>query len=238
MCWHCSSDLGPWGWDHGCIFVRISFSVSVSKIPAIEGRFRALCPSAEDDDEDVDLNRGLYARKKSKIGTPSTEVTLDWRRNRSSLSLTSASASDQAHHISQSTLLPQPLPKSKQSQCRSRSNTSSQSPSLPSPSSPVFSVTHGQAQIVSPSTVEQGQGFFDLENDLTVREEEGFPGRIGGGGFPVARIGTSGGGFPITGFAGKGNGRGGGGKRSRDFGAFLARRGDEEQKGRVAEDGV
>ena len=28
---------------------------------------------------------------------------------------------------------------------------------------------------------------------------------------------------------------GGGGKRSRDFGAFLARRGDEEEKGRVAD---
>ena len=54
------------------------------------------------------------------------------RRNRSSLSRTSASASDRAHHISQSPLPPQPLPKSKGSQSRSRSNTSSQSPSLPS----------------------------------------------------------------------------------------------------------
>ena len=42
----------------------------------------------------------------------------------------------------------------------------------------------------------------------------------------------------MTGFAGAGNSGGEGGKRSRDFGAFLARRGGEEEKGRVAEDGV
>ena len=85
----------------------------------------------------------------------------------------------------------------------------------------------------SPSTVEQGQGFFDLEDELPVR----VGGRIGGGEFPVGRIG--GGSFPMTGFAGTGNGGGGGGKRSRDFGVFLARRGDEEEKGRIGDvDGV
>jgi hypothetical protein len=131
--------------------------------------------------------------------------------------------SDRAHPISR------PLPnsggpKSKHSSTKSRSNTSSQSPSLPSPSSPAF----GEAQIVSPSTVEQGQGFFDLEDEPPVRE----------GGFP-GRIGAPAGGFPMTGFAGTGNS--GGGKRSRDFGAFLARRGDdddEEEERRVGTDGV
>ena len=68
-------------------------------------------------------------------------------------------------------------------------------------------------------------------------------GRIGagdGGEFPVARIGAQGGGsFPMTGFAGTSNGGSEGGKRSRDFGALLARRGDEEEKGRVGDvDGV
>ena len=99
------------------------------------------------------------------------------------------------------------------------------------PSSPAFS----EAQIVSPSTIDQGQGFFDLEDELPVREG-GFPGWIGGddgGEFPVGRIGGS---FSMTGFAGTGNGGGGGGKRSRDFGAFLARRGGEEEKRRVVGD--
>ena len=139
------------------------------------------------------------------------------RRNRSSLSRTSASASDRVHHHQP---IPNPGgPKSKRSsQSRSRSNTSSQSPSLPSPSSPTFSEAH----IVSPTTVEQGQGFFNLEDELPVREGE----RIRASEFPVRRIG--GGSFPMTGFAGTGN-VGGGGKRSRDFGAFLARRGDEEE---------
>ena len=41
----------------------------------------------------------------------------------------------------------------------------------------------------------------------------------------------------MTGFAGRGNGGRGGRKRSRDFGAFLARRGDEleEEERRVGD---
>ena len=92
---------------------------------------------------------------------------------------------------------------------------------------------------LSRSTVEQEQGFFNLENELPIREEEGVHGRIGGGGFPVRGISAPGGGFPMTGFAGAKSVGGGGGKRSRDFGAFLARQGDEEEKGRVGDvDGV
>ena len=143
-------------------------------------------PAAEEDDEEADLDGDLYAGKKSKSGTHSNEVTPDWRRNWSSASRTSASASNQAHHHQP---IPNPGdPKSKHSQSRSRSNTSSQSPSLPSPA---FSDAHTPAQIVSPSTVEHGQGFFDLEHELPA----GFPGRIrgdDGGGFPVARIGAPG----------------------------------------------
>ncbi|EDR01269.1 uncharacterized protein LACBIDRAFT_333478 [Laccaria bicolor S238N-H82] len=154
-------------------------------------------------------------RRKTMNTQISTEAcTSDSRRNRSSLSRTSASASDRAQP---NPAVPNPnRPKSKSkrsstSQSRSRSNTSSQSPSLQSPSSPAFS----DAQIISPSTVEQGQGFFDLENDLN----EMPVGRIGG---DAGRIGGGGGGFLMTGFGG------GGGKRSSDFGAFLARRGDEK----------
>ena len=67
------------------------------------------------------------------------------------------------------------------------------------------------------------------------RQFEG--GRIGGGEFPVGRMG--GGSFPMAGFAGTGNSGGEGGKRSRDFGAFLARRGDEEERSQVGDvDGV
>ena len=145
-------------------------------------------PATEEDDEEADFDGGLYAGKKSKSGTHSNEGASDSRRNQSSASRTSPSASDRAHHHQP---IPNPGgPKSKHPQSRSSSNTSSQSPSLPSPSSPAFS----KAQTVSPSTVEQGQGFFDLEDALPVREG-GFPGRIGGGEFPVGRIG--GGNLPI-----------------------------------------
>jgi hypothetical protein len=185
------------------------------------GRFVSAPPQAEEEDEEADLDGGLYTRKKSKGGSHSNGSSDS--RNRTSLSRTSASASDRAPKpISQSTFPHQPLPapKSKHSsQSRSRSNTSSQSPSLPS--SPSSAAAFSEAQIVSPSTVEQGQGFFDLGDDDYHQSNAtaGFPvGRIGGGG---------GGGFPMTGFAGVGNA--GGGKRSRDFGAFLARRGEEEE---------
>ena len=200
------------------------------------GHFVSAPPrAAEEDDEEADLDGGLYARKKSNSGTHSNGGTSDSGRNRSSLSRTSASASDRAHHHQP---IPNPGgPKSKHSQSKSRSNTSSQSPSLPSPSSRAFS----EAQIVSPSTVERGQGFFDLGDELPVSEGEGFPRQIEGGNGGALPVGGIGGSFPITGFAETGTGRGGGGKRSREFGAFLARRGDEleEEERRVGDvDGV
>ena len=69
----------------------------------------------------------------------------------------------------------------------------------------MFSDAHGQAQIVSPSTVEQGQGFFNLEDELPVREG----GWIGGGKFLVGWI--SGGSFPMMGFSDGQTVAGGGG---------------------------
>ena len=91
---------------------------------------------------------------------------------------------------------PQP-PNQDQGQTRPRSRHPSHHP-------PAFR----EAQIVSPSTVERGQGFFDLEDELPIREGEGFPGRIGGGdggGFSVGQIG--GGSFPMAGLSGTGKGR-------------------------------
>ena len=55
-------------------------------------------PAAKREDQDADLDGGLYARKKSRSGTHSDGGASDLRRNRSSASRTSASASDRAHH--------------------------------------------------------------------------------------------------------------------------------------------
>ncbi|KAF8970316.1 hypothetical protein BDZ97DRAFT_1790850 [Flammula alnicola] len=105
------------------------------------------------------------------------------------------------------------------------SAATSQSPSLPSPISPAFSAS--AQEVVSPSTVEQGQGFFDLEDELPVRKRSPMPSAGDApklqAEFPTTRIGGGGAGFPSTGFGG------GGTKRTRDFGAFLARRGDEDE---------
>ncbi|KAF9547189.1 hypothetical protein CPC08DRAFT_745217 [Agrocybe pediades] len=94
------------------------------------------------------------------------------------------------------------------------STTASQSPSIPSPLSSNFptAVQH----IVSPSTVEQGQGFFDLEDELP-QPHQAITSIKASKEFPSTRIG--GGGFPMTGF-----GNGTNGNRTRDFGAFLASR--------------
>ena len=98
----------------------------------------------------ADLEGSLYAGKKSKNGTHSNGGTSDWCRNRSSLSRTSAAASDQAtppqHRWPQIQTLPIQI------------KVAVALPSI------IFlaalSNAHTQAQIVS-ITVEQGQGFFD-----------------------------------------------------------------------------
>ncbi|KAF4616789.1 hypothetical protein D9613_008878 [Agrocybe pediades] len=98
------------------------------------------------------------------------------------------------------------------------STTASQSPSIPSPLSSNFPTT--VQHIVSPSTVEQGQGFFDLEDELP-QLHQAITSVKTSNEFPSARIG--GGGFPVTGF-----GNGTSGNRTRDFGAFLASRGNDD----------
>ncbi|KAF8156603.1 hypothetical protein B0H34DRAFT_709874 [Crassisporium funariophilum] len=201
-------------------------------------------PPEDDEDEAADLDGGLYARKTDR-GKPSNGGS-------DSRSRTSASASDRAHQFpdprnvfshlqsqsQQSQFQPHPGQERKKKKSskssasrttKSHSSSTSQSPSLPSPVSPAF--PSGVQQIVSPSTVEQGQGFFDLEDEIpTVNPAIPDDVKTSGGGFPAARLGGggAGGGFPMTGFGGS---NGMGTKRSRDFGAFLARRGDEEVDG-------
>jgi len=98
------------------------------------------------------------------------------------------------------------------------STTASESPSIPSPLSPNFPA--GIQQVVSPSTIEQGQGFFDLEEE-ELPQPQGMSPVKPTAEFPSTRIG--GGSFPITGF-----GNPTGGSRTRDLGAFLASRGDDD----------
>ena len=77
--------------------------------------------------------------------------------------------------------------------------------------------------IVSPSTVERGLGFFDLEDGTESAHPEPLRGNLkSDSGFPIARLG-GGGGFPITGFS-----RTSGGGRKSDVGAFLAQRGGND----------
>ncbi|CAA7257375.1 unnamed protein product [Cyclocybe aegerita] len=186
-----------------------------------------------DDDDAADLDGGLYTRSAPRGNS---------NGGSDSRSRTSASMSDRAHQLpdprnvlahlqsqsqtrlrspSQSTFQPPPSldttrkKKKSKSSSKSRSSaTTSQSPSIASPVSSAFpGMPH---EIVSPSTIEQGQGFFDLDDELPVRRSPATPD------FPSTRIGGApAGGFPITGFGGVA-----GAKRSKDFGAFLATRGD------------
>ncbi|PPQ78846.1 hypothetical protein CVT25_010632 [Psilocybe cyanescens] len=110
----------------------------------------------------------------------------------------------------------------------SATTSQSHSPSIPSPISPSFA-----KEIVSPSTVEQGQGFFDLEDEVLSPSPVPLPAPVDinrddnktTSGFPSTRIGGGGGGFPMTGF---GSGAAGQRRPAKDFGAFLARRGDDD----------
>ena len=211
-------------------------------------------PTQDDEDEAADLDGGTYARRPPRGGTGAERSS----GGSDSRSRTSASMSDRAHqfpdprnvlaHLQAHARTPsrlssptqphfqsQPEPgeqqkkrskKSKSTSSRTTrshsSTTTSQSPSLASPSLPAFPAE--VQEVVSPSTVEQGQGFFDLEDEqLPVRNNASAPQadvpKVSAE-FPSTRIG--GGGFPMTGFGG------GEARKAKDFGAFLARRGDDE----------
>jgi hypothetical protein len=211
-------------------------------------------PTQDDEEEAADLDGGTYARHAPRSGAGAERSG----GGSDSRSRTSASMSDRAHqfpdprnvlaHLQAQARTPSRLSSSSQPQfqlqpeldeqqkkrskksksassrtTRSHSSTTtSQSPSLASPSLPAFPAE--VQEVVSPSTVEQGQGFFDLEDaHLPVRNnasalQADVP-KVNAE-FPSTRIG--GGGFPMTGFGG------GGARKARDFGAFLARRGDDE----------
>ena len=160
----------------------------------------------EGGDDVVDLDGEIYARNASQG---------DSNRGSDSRSRTSASMSDGARRLPNSTdpasstltegqsKLGKSRSKSSSSRTsKSRSSaTSSQSPSLPSPLETTFAPE--SQHIVSPSTVERGQGFFDLEDELPARNQESAY-------------------FPITGFGGAT-----GGRKASSMGVFLAQRGDK-----------
>ena len=179
-------------------------------------------PQPDDDHDDADLDGGVYAHKKH-VGKGS-------RGSSDSRSRTSTSTTNHGPHRA----LPNPNNVPAQSQSPSSqpqlgrkrnsrtsatagTSTTSQSPSLPSPISSAFS-----NEIVSPRTVEEGQGFFDAEDSVGPSIPDDIK-------KPVGELSTSrlGGEFPMTGFRGF---TGAGAKGSRDLGAFLAIRGDEEDK--------
>ena len=117
-------------------------------------------PQQEDDHDEADLDGGVYAHK--------TRRSKGSHGGSDSRSRTSMSTSDHGLHqvpsnpnnsVAETQVSsPQPQPGGKEKSSRTSANTGSsttlQSPSLPSPSLP--------NEIVSPSTVEQGQGTFLL----------------------------------------------------------------------------
>ena len=115
-------------------------------------------PRAEEDDEVADLDGGLYAHKKSKGGTQPNGSS--HKRNRTSLNRTSASTSDQVHHISPLPNLGGPTSKhSSISQSRSESNTSLQSLShhhLPHPSRSATRISWLRLLVRVPSSRDRG----------------------------------------------------------------------------------
>lgn len=184
------------------------------------GRFVAApsqyVPQPEENNDDVDLDGGVYAHRKRTVKGS--------HGGSDSRSRTSTSTADRGpHHVpmnpNNGPVQSQPSstyshPGRKKISSRisptTGSSATSQSPSLPSPTSLAFC-----NEIVSPSTVEHGQGVFDAEDSADIKT-------------PVEGLTTPrlGGEFPMTGFRGL---TGVGAKRTGDLGAFLARRGDEDK---------
>ena len=171
----------------------------------------------EDNLDDADLDGGVYAHKSRR--SKGSHGGSDSR------SRTSTSTSDRGRHqvsfnptnVHAPSLQPQPGRNKTSSTTSATTNslTTSQSPSLPSPISLAFS-----NEIVSPSTVEQGQGFFDAEDPVLPSIANDVQKPVGE--FLTPRLRGE---FPMTGFRGL---TGVGANRTGDFGAFLARRGDED----------
>ena len=191
------------------------------------GRFVAApgqyIPQPEEDQDDADLDGGTYARKRH-VGTcshgssdsRSRISTLTANRGPNQALQNPNDDPTQSHAPSSQPQLGRK--KNSRTSAITGTSTASQSPSLPSPISPAFS--NG---IISPSTVEHGQGLFDAEDSVGPSIPDDVKEPVGE--FPTSRLG--GGEFPMTGFRGL---TGVGAKGSRDLGAFLAIRGDEDKR--------
>jgi len=188
------------------------------------GRFVAApsqyVPQPEENHDDADLDGGVYAHRKRTVkGSHGGSDS----RSRTSTSTADRGPPQVPINPNNGPVQSQPptsYPQSGRKKMSSRTSATtgslatSQSPSLPSPVSLAFS-----NEMVSPSTAEQGQGFFDADNSVNPsiyikQPVEGFT------------TPTLGGEFPMTGFRGL---TGVGAKRTGDLGAFLARRGDEDK---------
>ena len=189
------------------------------------GRFVAapsqFIPQPEENHDDADLDGGVYAHRKRRV-----KGSHDGSDSRSRTSTSTADRGPLQDPINPNndpvqSQPPSSYPQSGRKEMSSRtsattgSSATSQSPSLHSPVSLAFS-----NEMVSPSTAEQGQGFFDSENSVNPsfpdikKPVEGFTTPTLGGKFPMTRF------KGLTGV---------GAKRTGDLGAFLARRGDENK---------
>ncbi|KAF9446056.1 hypothetical protein P691DRAFT_777130 [Macrolepiota fuliginosa MF-IS2] len=184
----------------------------------------------EEDDEGADLDGGVYTRRRTPAGTSNAGSD---SRSRTSTSLsdrltqhpTTSTPSKKSKSKSASSGTSHRRSKSKSTHSsNSYTNTNTDSTSLASPASHLFSddpnASVTTVTVISPSTIEQGQGFFDLEDDIESEVRFGAP--------VVPKFITKSapeseserGGFPSTGFGG-GRGFGfSGGLKTR--GAFLA----------------
>ena len=148
--------------------LSVSDSGSVQREKSIPGAVSAPPHNDDDDDDDkADFDGSHYARN---IPSGSNRGSDDSR------SRTSTSLSDRMHRTPVADSR-QKRPKDKRSSSRTTKSSSSNTSQLPSP-----------RQMVSPSTVEQGQGFFDLEDvDAPVdKADAGYLPITGFGGTPAS----------------------------------------------------
>lgn len=183
------------------------------------GRFVAApgsyIPQTEDDHDhnDVDLDGGVYTHKK-RAGPRSHGGSDSHSRTSTSMSNQSPfNPNDNPAQVQMPSSRPSQRTKPSRTSATTGSSTTSQS--LPSP----ISLSSSNEIVVSPSTVEQGQGFFDAEDLVPSPPPHDIKKAVAE--FPTPRLGGE---FPMTGFRGSN-----GAKRTRDLGAFLARRGDDDE---------
>lgn len=195
-------------------------------VPSPTSLIPHLAMDEDDDDEGADLDGMVYARRtvptpseaaksltRSSDSRSRTSTSLSDRlpyrypqppRDAKPMKSSSTSSSHKSKRTKSNSISSNAHKRgpSKSTATRSSTTTRSDSPPISSPTSPSYlsyprpGSTSELVKVISPGTIEQGQGFFDIEGDVNggfddIKQRHGADGTKEGGGFPSTGFGLN-----------------------------------------------